>query len=176
VGKARLVRRRQGEQAPSVAIDFLPLSSLDSIDQDADDFFSQICALASSPITTMSSSGATLDTQVAGLKSAGYEVFSIDKVDSQVQLSACLNSKTGKWVLGKVADFASICGGSGPAPGPSPPGPAPAPPAPTPAGYCAPNQHGPKCSSDAECIHVPSCVRCAKSGYCTNQKSFNTTA
>lgn len=146
--------------------------------KDADDFFSQICGLASAPIKTMVASGTTLDNQVAELKVAGYEVFSIDKVDSQVQLSACLNSKTGKWVLGKVADFSSICGGSGPAPGPSP---GPVPPGPTPSGYCAPNQHGPKCKSDAECIHIPSCVRCAKSGYCTNQPKallqmhFNTT-
>mmetsp|Transcript_45459 Transcript_45459/g.50604 ORF Transcript_45459/g.50604 Transcript_45459/m.50604 type:complete len:200 (+) Transcript_45459:11-610(+) len=81
--------------------------------KDADDYFSQLCSLSSVPITIMSKSGNMLDTQVAGLQSAGYEIFYIDTVDSQVQLSACLNSKTGKWLLGKVAEFASICGAGG---------------------------------------------------------------
>ena len=31
------------------------------------------------------------------------------------------------------------------------------------------NQHGPPCSSDADCKGVPDCVRCAHSGYCTDQ-------
>ena len=59
-------------------------------------------------------------------------------------------------------------GGSGPSPGPGPaPGPSPGP-GPSP-DQCVENEHGPKCSSDADCSKFPHCVRCAHSGYCTDE-------
>jgi len=33
---------------------------------------------------------------------------------------------------------------------------------------CIPNTHGPACSADGDCASVSGCVRCAKSGYCTD--------
>lgn len=49
---------------------------------------------------------------------------------------------------------------------PSPPRPSP----PAPAGAtCVLNTHGPKCSTDTDCASVPHCIRCAESGYCTEQ-------
>jgi hypothetical protein len=31
---------------------------------------------------------------------------------------------------------------------------------------------GPTCSSDSDCTSLTGCVRCAKSGYCTDQPLF----
>jgi hypothetical protein len=45
----------------------------------------------------------------------------------------------------------------------------PAPPAP-PATQCASGHHGPACKADADCTAYSGCVRCAKSGFCTDQK------
>ena len=119
----------------------------------------------------------TLSAMSTALTSAGYEVFSTDKTNSQLQLSACLNSATGKWVLSPVANFAAVCGGSPPAPGPPPPAPSPGPPGPSPGGSCPKDAHGPPCTKDAECTDITDCVRCAKSGYCTSTpKAANTTS
>jgi len=49
-------------------------------------------------------------------------------------------------------DYTSTCG----APSPSPP-----------ATKCVSGEHGPACSSDSDCSSLPSCVRCASSGFCT---------
>jgi hypothetical protein len=46
-----------------------------------------------------------------------------------------------------------VCGG------PSPP--------PSPGTKCADGQHGPQCSSDADCKPYGGCIRCASSGFCT---------
>lgn len=35
-------------------------------------------------------------------------------------------------------------------------------------GQCASGHRGPKCSSNADCTNLANCVRCAKSGYCTD--------
>lgn len=32
---------------------------------------------------------------------------------------------------------------------------------------CRPNEHGPVCGGDGDCVGYPSCVRCAHSGFCT---------
>ena len=134
--------------------------------KDADDFFSQICALSAPPLKVMAAhNDTTLSDMAAAVTNAGYEIFSIDTVDSQLQLSACLKVETGTWILAPVADFASKCGTT-----PVPPGPAPTPPAPTPpATSCERGVHGPRCTKDEQCTSVPKCIRCAKSGYCTDQ-------
>lgn len=33
---------------------------------------------------------------------------------------------------------------------------------------CEPSEHGPPCAKDADCSHKKGCVRCARSGYCTD--------
>ena len=158
--------------------------------KNADDFFTQICALSAAPLAAMKSSNASLAAMNAAVTAAGYEVFYVDAdaTTSQLMLSACLNQKTGQWHLANVTDFGNVCGSStpappapapGPTPGPSPgptpgpsPGPAPGPtpgPAPTPpsVGKCIPNHHGPVCTADSQCASLPGCARCAKSGFCT---------
>jgi ribonuclease T2 len=52
-------------------------------------------------------------------------------------------------------------------PPPSPPSPPPPPP-PQGGSSCLPNQHGPLCTADAQCLNYANCLRCATSGYCTN--------
>ena len=49
------------------------------------------------------------------------------------------------------------------------PAPSAAPAPSTPATQCVPGKHGPKCSSDGDCAGIPNCVRCAKSGFCTEE-------
>jgi hypothetical protein len=88
-------------------------------------------------------------------------VFSIDEVNSQFELSACA-SNDGVWKLAPVARFPALCHGTvHPL---LPPGPPP----PLPASLCKPFAHGPPCSTDADCAAVPKCVRCARSGFCTD--------
>jgi len=62
-------------------------------------------------------------------------------------------------------DYDTVCKGPTPPGPPGPPTP-PTPPSP-PSNKCMPGEHGPSCSSDSDCTSVPSCVRCASSGYCT---------
>jgi ribonuclease T2 len=66
-----------------------------------------------------------------------------------------------------VSGFGATPAPPGPPPPPPPPGP-PLPPGPPPSGTCAANKHGPPCKRDTDCAHVPHCVRCAKSGFCTS--------
>jgi len=138
--------------------------------RDVDDFFSQICSLASSPLKVMTQtrSGGSTDLQqyASDLKTAGFPVFDAsDEENMQLQLSACA-SADGRWTLASPAEFSTKCGGSGPSPGPSP-GPAPSPvPNST---QCVPNQHGPACSANDDCHRFSGCLRCAHSGFCTAQ-------
>lgn len=53
-------------------------------------------------------------------------------------------------------------------PGPPGPPPPPSPPGPPPAGVCVTGKHGPPCKTNADCTNVINCVRCAKSGFCTD--------
>lgn len=64
---------------------------------------------------------------------------------------------------------------TGAAPSPPHPHPPPGPPGP-PATQCAPDQRGPACKTDADCKNVPNCVRCAHSGFCTEEKGEKDTA
>lgn len=132
---------------------------------DSTDFFTQICSLATDPVKVLSDTRASepgnFDVMASALTSAGYAVFNTDTVTKEIQLSACSGPGSGNhWKLAAVADFQSTCGGSGPSPSPGP--------SPTPGGECVSGQHGPKCSSNSDCDGVKDCVRCAKSGYCTD--------
>mmetsp|Transcript_21830 Transcript_21830/g.50284 ORF Transcript_21830/g.50284 Transcript_21830/m.50284 type:complete len:245 (+) Transcript_21830:74-808(+) len=123
---------------------------------DAADFFTQVCDLATAPLAVMQASrdaGGDLSAMSTALTAAGYEVFSTDTSNSQLELSACATS-SGKWVLSPVADFGSVCGGSDSTDDSS--------------ASCVADTHGPACTSDADCTSVTDCVRCAGSGYCTD--------
>lgn len=41
-------------------------------------------------------------------------------------------------------------------------------PSPHSTGQCVHDEHGPPCTTDAECLKVKDCVRCASSGFCTD--------
>ena len=70
--------------------------------KDCDDFFTQICGIASHPVSLMTAQK-TFSGMQSALKSAGIEVFNVDTVNEQLELSACLDSATGKWKLSPVA-------------------------------------------------------------------------
>jgi len=131
---------------------------------DAADFFGQICALSSAPLKVMApikAQGGDLSAMVTAVTNAGYPVYQVDEGEDQIYLSACASSD-GRWKIGAVKDFPTLCpGGDGPAP--------PAPPAPSPSGgQCNSGEHGPRCSGDTDCSGASNCVRCAHSGYCTD--------
>lgn len=130
--------------------------------KDADDFFTQLCALATGPLSAMNNAARSLDAMKTAVTAAGYEVFSVDSSNQQLSLSTCFNVSTGQWVLAAVSDFKHACGGSGPSPAP------PGPPAPAPSGQCATGTQGPACSTDSDCTGFTGCVRCASSGHCTD--------
>merc|ERR1719401_1453609 len=107
------------------------------------------------------------------LRDQKYPVWSLDRENDQIMLSACAGSDR-RWVLAPTSEMVAKCGGSSPVPGPGPappaPGPSPSPPAPSPrSGSCQPGRKGPKCSSDDDCKGLSGCVRCAHSGFCTDQ-------
>mmetsp|Transcript_59253 Transcript_59253/g.134154 ORF Transcript_59253/g.134154 Transcript_59253/m.134154 type:complete len:305 (-) Transcript_59253:117-1031(-) len=124
--------------------------------KDAEDYFSQVCALSSAPLATMTgvkSAGGGLEEMATALKASGYEVFNIDTYNSQVELSACAKPP-GVWVLSPIANFSQACGGW-PKTGGG-------------AGSCEASKKGPLCNTNADCLNTTGCLRCAKSGYCTD--------
>lgn len=128
--------------------------------RDAADFFSQLCGLAASPVKVMASKRAAgesdLDKYRQKLEDAGFAVFDADSEHMQLELSACAGDD-GRWTLAAVGDFGEKCRGSRPTP-----------PTPTPTERCVHDEHGPPCESDDDC-GFPGCVRCAHSGFCTDQ-------
>lgn len=140
----------------------------------ADDFATQACTLATPPLAIMKTTkdaNGDLTSMVAALKKAGYPIFDPSAGDGQLEVPVCAGSD-GQWKIHAVADFPKYCSSSSPpAPGPAPTPPAPTPPAPAPApsnGTCMASVKGPKCSSDSDCKSLTNCLRCAKSGYCTD--------
>jgi len=124
----------------------------------AADFFQQVCLLSEAPLAVMNAtrnSGGDLSDMATALTKNGYEVYYIDTVNSQLELSACAGPDT-RWILSPVADFPSVCGGW------------PEDDSSNVVVSCIPNTHGPACTSDTDCIDVADCVRCASSGYCTD--------
>lgn len=128
----------------------------------ASDYFKQVCQLSSQPIQVMRQSrsqGANLQGMADALESDGYPVYEIEKGTSEIHLSACAGP-SGDWKLARVADFPGTCGGGGSSA----------------QGQCIEGQQGPKCNSDSDCDGHSGCVRCAKSGYCTDvQLNFHQT-
>jgi hypothetical protein len=137
--------------------------------KDVDDFFGQVCSLSKAPLAELEKAkeaGKSFSTMAQALRDQGYPVFALDQENDQIELAACAGSN-GRWVLADVSDMQAKCGGSPPAPSPSP---TPSPPPPSPhTGACVHNKKGPKCSSDGDCSGLTGCIRCAHSGYCTDQ-------
>lgn len=92
------------------------------------------------------------------LQQAGYPIFGTDPVNLQVMLSACAGDD-GKWQIADPSTFGTVCKGSGPKP---------VPPQPNSTGHCIEGKHGPPCGTNADCVGVGGCVRCAHSGFCTD--------
>jgi len=133
---------------------------------DVADYFAQICSLSAAALKVMSDVRASDPGDFAAMKtalsSAGFPVWG-ETGNSEVQLSACASSD-GRWKLSPVSSFGTVCERTSPVPVPSPlPSPSP-----SPVGQCVPNTHGPACSSNNDCVGVADCVRCAKSGFCTD--------
>ncbi|KAJ8610106.1 hypothetical protein CTAYLR_007077 [Chrysophaeum taylorii] len=131
--------------------------------EDQEDYFTQICDMASDPVAIMTKtrlSGGDIYAMNDAVVAAGYEVYDVDEDDAQLLLSACSTPER-TWMLSAVADFPTNCGGwddevtddgdDG-----------------TDDESCVPNEHGPPCDSDDDCVGVTDCVRCAHSGYCTD--------
>lgn len=163
----------------------------------ADAFFEQVCSLAAQPLEVLRrerARGANVKAMADALQSAGYQVWNVNDHHGEVSVTTC-GTSTGRWILAKVNDFARVCGdGSAPAATASSPAPVIAanPPAPVNklvqsvygdsrsvnianhydagATSCVPGKHGPQCSSDNNCAGVSGCVRCAHSGFCTDQR------
>jgi len=143
--------------------------------KDAADYFGQVCSLAAAPLKVLGgavAAGQDLPDMADSMQRSGFCVFGLTS-NAQITLSACAGTD-GRWKLADVNDFPRVCGSGGPPspPAPSPPAPGPAPsPSPSPSpkpGFCVKGQHGPPCTSDADCNGMKDCVRCAKSGFCTD--------
>lgn len=136
-----------------------------------DDFFAQICTLASAPLGVMANvkaAGGDLDAIAHAVSAAGFPIHSVDTSDSQLLLSACGvpgAHGTVTWKLAPVAQFDTACGFASAASTPRTPTPAPAPAAG--AVVCVLNVKGPPCASNADCASLGGCLRCARSGFCT---------
>ena len=68
---------------------------------DAADFFTQVCDLATAPLAVMQASrdaGGDLSAMSTALTAAGYEVFSTDTYNSQLELSACAT----RYIVGQL--------------------------------------------------------------------------
>eukprot|EP00668_Euglena_longa_P022177 GGOE01027584.1.p1 GENE.GGOE01027584.1~~GGOE01027584.1.p1 ORF type:complete len:260 (+),score=33.71 GGOE01027584.1:55-834(+) len=124
---------------------------------DATNFFRQVCSLAAHPLEVMERAGHNFDAQLRSLEAAGIAIFRVDRRNYQFQLSACAGCD-GTWILTPQSTFGQQCSGSCPLPR-----------SPTTAqDVCSPGRKGPPCSSDADCARAHNCLRCARSGFCTD--------
>jgi hypothetical protein len=83
---------------------------------DVDDFFGQVCALSKAPLAvleTAKEANKNFADMTQALKDSGYPVWGVDSTNDQLELSVCAGND-GKWIIAKVADFPSKCGGSSP--------------------------------------------------------------
>ncbi|CAE7630906.1 unnamed protein product [Symbiodinium sp. CCMP2592] len=167
--------------------------------QDASHYFTQICKLSARPLEIMDGIRATGGTAVDAadqLQRLGVCVWSVASHD-QVYLSACAGSD-GVWKLADVDSFEKVCGaGSGSSGSSSPSGwshVAPShnawghgqshsdhsawghgpPSSPSTSADCSANKRGPACKGDIDCWSYSGCMKCARSGFCTHEKTDNT--
>lgn len=144
---------------------------------DAEDYLLKACSLSSAPLQLMATERSAgmfeLGAFARRLELAGFPVFALDHRNMQLELSACAGDD-GAWVLAKPSDFRARCGGRASSSTTTPPVrvPMPVEPAPNAALSCVRNVKGPKCGTDSDCGYS-GCVRCARSGFCTDQALNN---
>ena len=145
---------------------------------DAHEYFTRACNLAAAPLAVIGrarTAGDSLGLQgvEAALLIGGYPVWQVNHGTAEVLLSACAGTD-GAWRLARPDHFRSLCGSSSRAgesandwQSKSSPG----------AGLvrsvggrgeCVRGRHGPPCSSHSNCAGLPNCLRCARSGFCTD--------
>ena len=136
--------------------------------RDAQDYLTTACGLSREPLRLLdlerNAGTAELDAFARRLEQAGFPVYATDRRNMQVELSACAGTD-GAWVFAKPSEFRSRCGGGG---GADAARAVVQEFAPTSALSCVRSTKGPRCASDADCGYS-GCVRCAKSGFCTDQ-------
>jgi len=118
-----------------------------------EDFFTQVCTLASGPLQVMYSArkaGLNLADTANALQKSGFCVWGLSS-HSQIELSACAGPD-GRWQLADVGSFEQKCGHGHP----------------TGKAACRHGHHGPRCRHDADCLYLTGCHRCAHSGFCTD--------
>lgn len=128
----------------------------------AADFFGQVCTISGPPLRVMADArnqNSGTDAIAQALRAAGYPLWDVCEETGEVRLSTCAG-KDGRWKIAAVTDFPKVCGGGAPLP------PSPTPP---PATSCVPGKHGPACHTNGDCVGRHGCLRCAKSGFCTDQ-------
>ena len=75
------------------------------------DFFYQVCNLSSKPlqtITELKAKGYYINEMVNFLETDGYEIFNIDEVNDQLELSVCAGEDR-LWKFSKVSEFDINC-------------------------------------------------------------------
>lgn len=126
------------------------------------DYFDQVCALSDSALSVMTLAKARdsrTESIANALRREGYPVHTVDYENAQVMLSVCARpSAQGgapyTWHLALEHEFDFVCPARSPPPVP-------------PHNACVPNEHGPPCRRDSDCQGKSGCVRCARSGFCT---------
>ncbi|CAE8587034.1 unnamed protein product [Polarella glacialis] len=138
--------------------------------QDAADFFTQVCSLAgktsredwSGPLKVMKAArvaGMDITETANQLQRSGYCVWTTS-THSQIELSACAGDD-GIWKLADHSEFQSKCASKATRPETTST-------TPSASGSCVRGQHGPPCQADSDCAGVTNCLRCARSGFCTD--------
>lgn len=75
-------------------------------------YFNQVCSLSTSPLIIVNNlkiQGKNINDIAKNLQSANYEVYNIDSLNDQLELSVCAGLNT-VWVISSVKDFGSKCG------------------------------------------------------------------
>jgi len=90
---------------------------------------------------------------IDSLQRAGYCVWQKGS-NAQIELSACAGTD-GRWQLADISEFPKVCGSGAP---------------PSKSGQCVRMKRGPSCKTNSDCVGISGCVRCAKSGFCTDVK------
>lgn len=139
-------------------------------------YFQQVCSMAAAPLRLMHGlriARGGVEAAALALRAAGYHVWDTDRHTGEVQLSVCAGADR-QWKLAAPKDFGKFCGDAAASLSPQAATPtaattvAKAPVAvPATAASCVPNSHGPPCAADADCARLAGCLRCARSGFCT---------
>lgn len=154
--------------------------------RDAADYFTQTCRLAAAPLDVIKASrrvGKGLADIADALRAHGFPVWEVAPAHAEVLLSACAD-RSGQWKLARREEFAAVCAAHAPSiqadqklQAAQAAGTKEQQAAPTGGdiaqgggGFraCVRGRRGPRCETNAECAGVSGCLRCARSGFCTD--------